>query len=566
MELLQTERAYVTRLHLLYKVFCVRLTEEAERGSFPVEVVRSIFSNISSIYDFHSHFLLKDLEERMEQWWAVPRLGDVMLKHAPFLRMYAEYVRNFDGAMELLRHWSERSAPFRNVVQDIQSQEVCGHLTLQHHMLEPVQRVPRYELLLRDYLRRLPEDHPERRDAEKSLQTISMAATHSNSAIRKSENLKKLLELYEMLGEEEDIVHPSNEFIREGRLHKLAARNTSAQERHLFLLNTVLLCCTPKFSLVGQRFTVRTRIGVEGMQVQPTTNEDHPHTFQVSGKERILELQASSEQDKDDWIKAIQQIIDMFLEKNETFKLASREVEKEVSTEELGRRAPRWIRDNEVTMCMKCQEPFNALTRRRHHCRACGCVVCGKCSDNKTALEYDGNKMNKVCRDCFSILTGRERETAEGKRKGILEVEASQFSGSSVICGFLQYGDNPRTCQRLWGVIPQTEPLVLYLYGAPQDVKAAFSVPLLGYSVEEPPSPTDLQACFTLSQSRSLHTFCCDSEELRQRWLAVIQAAVTGDAPGSADVANGNAEVARGNASVANGNDEGAKESHSDGV
>lgn len=47
-------------------------------------------------------------------------------------------------------------------------------------------------------------------------------------------------------------------------------------------------------------------------------------------------------------------------------------------------------------------------------------VVCWKCSDNKVALEYDGNKMNKVCKDCFLILTG-ERVT-EGKKKGILEV------------------------------------------------------------------------------------------------------------------------------------------------
>lgn len=45
-----------------------------------------------------------------------------------------------------------------------------------------------------------------------------------------------------------------------------------------------------------------------------------------------------------------------------------------LQTAELGKRAPRWIRDNEVTMCMKCKEPFNALTRRRHHCRACGHV------------------------------------------------------------------------------------------------------------------------------------------------------------------------------------------------
>lgn len=31
---------------------------------------------------------------------------------------------------------------------------------------------------------------------------------------------------------------------------------------------------------------------MDGMQVQQTTNEDHPYTFQVSGKERTLELQS----------------------------------------------------------------------------------------------------------------------------------------------------------------------------------------------------------------------------------------------------------------------------------
>lgn len=47
-------------------------------------------------------------------------------------------------------------------------------------------------------------------------------------------------------------------------------------------------------------------------------------------------------------------------------------------------------------------------------------VVCWKCSDNRAQLEYDGNKMNKVCRDCYSILTGEG--IAEGRKKGILEV------------------------------------------------------------------------------------------------------------------------------------------------
>lgn len=46
----------------------------------------------------------------------------------------------------------------------------------------------------------------------------------------------------------------------------------------------------------------------------------------------------------------------------------------QLQSEELGLRAPQWVRDKMVTMCMRCREPFNALRRRRHHCRACGFV------------------------------------------------------------------------------------------------------------------------------------------------------------------------------------------------
>uniref|UniRef100_A0A4W5JBV9 FYVE, RhoGEF and PH domain containing 4a n=1 Tax=Hucho hucho TaxID=62062 RepID=A0A4W5JBV9_9TELE len=515
-ELLKTERAYVTRLNLLDQVFCAKLMEEALKGTFPVDVVKNIFSNISSINTFHSQFLLPDLEKRMGEWESTPRLGDILQKLTPFLKMYAEYVKNFDKAMELLKQWTDRSPQFKAIIQDIQSQEACGCLTLQHHMLEPVQRVPRYEMLLKDYLKKLPQDDPDHRDAEKSLNIIAMAATHSNSAIRKSENLKKLLEIYERLGEEEDIVNASNEFIKEGHILKLAARNTSAMERYLFLFNNMLLYCVPKFSLGGPKYTVRTRIGIEGMKVLGTTNEDYPHTFQVSGKERTLELQA------------FRKTIEIFHQKNETFKSASKDVE-EVSTAELGKRAPRWIRDNEVTMCMKCKESFNALTRRRHHCRACGYVVCWKCSDNKVALEYDSNKINKVCKDCYSILTGEEK--AEGKKKGILEIEAAQFSGSSIMCGFLQYCEKNKPWGKVWCLIPEKEALVLYLYGAPQDVKAQSTIPLLGYSVEDSPRPADLPASFRLSQSKSVHSFAAESDELKQRWLKVIRVAVTGEVP-----------------------------------
>ncbi|KAJ3612059.1 hypothetical protein NHX12_020336 [Muraenolepis orangiensis] len=507
MEVLMTERAYVARLHLLDQVFCSRLSEEASRGSFPIDVVKNIFSNLSSIHSFHSQFLLPDLEERMLHWGDRPGLGDILLRHAPFLRMYAEYLGNFEPAMGLLRTWRERSAAFRAVLQDVQSQEVCGSLSLEHHMLEPVQRVPQ------------------------ALEAISMAAGHSENAIHRAESLRRLLGVFEMVGEEE-ILKPSSELLREGRLVKLAARNTSAMDRYLFLFNNFLLCCTPKLSLVGQRYGVRTRIGVEGMQVQRTTNEDHPYSFQISGKEKTLELEASSERDRDDWITVIQEAIDVFHEKHESFKLASKEFDLIIPEAELGRRAPRWIRDNEVVECVKCREPFNAITRRRHHCRACGCVVCWKCSEHKVALEYDGNRLNKVCNACHRFLSTRELTDAKGGRSLQDTGKSVVASSGGAIGSFLTYGDDPKACRRVWSVVTQSQPAMLHLFSTQQESSPLLSIPLLGSSVEESPRlSAELQDPwrFCLVHAAGRHTFLCDGPELKGRWLAVLRKSGTAD-------------------------------------
>lgn len=49
--------------------------------------------------------------------------------------------------------------------------------------------------------------------------------------------MHKLLEVYERLGGEEDIVNPANELIKEGHIQKLSAKNGTTQDRHLFLVS-----------------------------------------------------------------------------------------------------------------------------------------------------------------------------------------------------------------------------------------------------------------------------------------------------------------------------------------
>ncbi len=48
--------------------------------------------------------------------------------------------------------------------------------------------------------------------------------------------MHKLLEVYERLGGEEDIVNPANELIKEGHIKKMSAKNGTAQDRYLYLV------------------------------------------------------------------------------------------------------------------------------------------------------------------------------------------------------------------------------------------------------------------------------------------------------------------------------------------
>uniref|UniRef100_A0A3B4VC20 FYVE, RhoGEF and PH domain containing 1 n=1 Tax=Seriola dumerili TaxID=41447 RepID=A0A3B4VC20_SERDU len=485
--------------------FCARLLEESRsRSSFPCDVVQGIFSNICSIYCFHQQFLLPALQKRMED--LNPRIGDILQKLAPFLKMYGEYVKNFDRAMELVNTWMERSAQFKAIIQEIQREERCGNLTLQHHMLEPVQRIPRYELLLKDYLHRLPEDAPDYRDAQ-SLELIATAAEHSNAAIRKMERMRKLLKVYELLGGEEDIVNPTNELIKEGHILKLSNKNGTTQDRYLILFNDRLLYCVPKLRLIGQKYGVRARIDVDGMELKETSSVAVPRTFLVCGKQRSLELQARTEDEKKDWI-------------------------------QLGKRAPTPIREKEVTLCMKCQEPFNSITKRRHHCKACGHVVCGKCSEFRARLSYDNNRTNRVCVDCYATLVGvlpspATLTSSTQRRRSILEKQASLAAENSVICSFLHHMEKGggRGWQKAWFVIPENEPLVLYIYGAPQDVKAQRSIPLIGFEVSLPESCDRLERrhAFKISQSHLTLYFSAEGEELQRRWMDVLLRAGRGE-------------------------------------
>ncbi|XP_044156714.1 FYVE, RhoGEF and PH domain-containing protein 3 [Bufo gargarizans] len=561
-ELLHTEEAYVKRLHLLDQVFCTSLAD----AGIPTEVTTGIFSNISSIYCFHCQFLLPELKTRITQEWNTnPRIGDILQKLAPFLKMYGEYVKNFDKAMDMVNSWTQRSPIFKEVIHTIQKQDICGNLTLQHHMLEPVQRIPRYELLLKDYLKKLPEDSADRKDAEKSLELIATAANHSNAAIRKMEKMHKLLEVYERLGGEEDIVNPANELIKEGHIQKLSAKNGTAQDRYLYLFNSMMLYCVPKLRLMGQKFSVREKIDIAGLQVQEIVKPNASHTFQITGKKRSLELQARTEEEKMEWIQVIQATIEKHKQNSETFRAFNSSFTREeehcpdspITTlgayesaagsdgcgspggPESFRKSTKIKRDKEKHSCKGCGETFNSITKRRHHCKQCGAVICAKCSEFKLLAENARN--NRVCKECFALSSAAcspaGADIPEMKKKTNLEKQLSSPPESSMISSSLLFLEKGKTWHKMWAYVPKSEPLVLYLQVCSQDARNQRAIPLLGYEVSLPSASdkVDLKHAFKLTQSQQTLFFGAEDEDLLVKWMGVLVRASRGETASDTD-------------------------------
>jgi len=90
----------------------------------------------------------------------------------------------------------------------------------------------------------------------------------------------------------------------------------------------------------------------------------------------------------------------------------------------LGRVQPFWVPDSDAPNCMICGSKFT-MVKRRHHCRACGKVLCASCCSEKHTLHYLEGKEGRVCTPCRTILSRlATAEAASTTDSGLAEPSA----------------------------------------------------------------------------------------------------------------------------------------------
>lgn len=128
-------------------------------------------------------------------------------------------------------------------------------------------------------------------------------------------------------------------------------------------------------------------------------------SFQLGYNDRVIVVQTRSQHEKRAWVGAIRHAIEHA--KIRTEKAPSVAV---------------WTHNTATNKCMLCQKEFS-MTRRRHHCRSCGKLVCDPCSNQRKLISHVSPNPVRVCKGCVGT---------DGVSNGSLPVETDGSSDESV--------------------------------------------------------------------------------------------------------------------------------------
>ncbi|XP_035480703.2 proto-oncogene DBL isoform X1 [Scophthalmus maximus] len=151
-ELIATERVYVDELLSVLLGYRAEMEDPSMSHLLP-SALRSqkdvLFGNMPEIYQFHSRIFLEDLQSCLE---TPERVGACFLHRKEKFQVYERYCQNKSRSELLWRQCSD--SPFFQECQ----KKLEHKLGLDSYLLKPVQRLAKYQLLLKELLRHRAEE------------------------------------------------------------------------------------------------------------------------------------------------------------------------------------------------------------------------------------------------------------------------------------------------------------------------------------------------------------------------------------------------------------------------
>ncbi|KAL6044463.1 MORN repeat protein [Balamuthia mandrillaris] len=288
-EIYTTELTYCGILDVIIEDFMQPATK---KNVFSPQEYRTIFSNIESIRNFNKD-LLAAIRVQMADWTSETTIGDIFLKKIPFLKIYTTYCNNHSSANQLLEKIQSR----KNVAQFLKECQKKD-LDLNALLITPVQRIPRYQLLLKELISFTEESHPDYANLKSALEQIKKIADEINDAVLRSDSTKEVHTLSKMIPGIQKLLTGSRQLVKHGPVDVTSAE---AKYSYLLLFSDVLVFASPMPK--GKKLELREKLQLEHVWADDMKDTTSAETaWQLVSPESTYLVQSPNKEDKIIWV------------------------------------------------------------------------------------------------------------------------------------------------------------------------------------------------------------------------------------------------------------------------
>ncbi|XP_031800184.1 proto-oncogene DBL isoform X1 [Sarcophilus harrisii] len=307
-ELIETERVYVEELFIVLVGYRAEMENPEMIPLMPMSLRTRkdiLFGNMPEIYEFHKRIFLHSLESCLE---APQRVGFCFLERRNDFQIYEKYCQNKPRSELLWRQHSES-------VFFMECQKKLDHkLGLDSYLLKPVQRLTKYQLLLKELLKYSAscEGVHELQEALEAMLDLLKSVNDSMHQTAITGYDGDLSDLGKILMQGSFSVWISH---RKGATKMKDFARFKPMQRHLFLYEKAIVFCkrrnehgdghekTPFYS-----FKHHLKMNAVGI-TENVKGDSRKFEIWYSGREEVYVLQAQTMESKTAWLNEIRKIL-----------------------------------------------------------------------------------------------------------------------------------------------------------------------------------------------------------------------------------------------------------------
>ncbi|XP_031450132.1 proto-oncogene DBL isoform X1 [Phasianus colchicus] len=307
-ELIETERVYVEELFTVLTGYRAEMDNPAMVILMP-PVLRNrkdvLFGNMPEIYDFHNKIFLHSLESCLG---APERVGFCFLDRREDFQMYEKYCQNKPRSESLWRQCSE-STFFQECQRKLEHK-----LGLDSYLLKPVQRLTKYQLLLKELLKYSTscDGVQELQEALVAMLDLLKSVNDSMHQISITGYDGDLSELGKVLMQGSFSVWTGH---RKGPTKMKDLARFKPMQRHLFLYEKALVFCKKREDHGDgydktSSYSFKHFLKMNAVGITENVKGDH-RKFEIwySGREEVYVVQAQTVDLKMAWLNEIRKIL-----------------------------------------------------------------------------------------------------------------------------------------------------------------------------------------------------------------------------------------------------------------